>query len=152
MSRNLSGVANIVFRQVQVENYILDDGLATPSKWLTSWPMRSTYLASDGRNFNDWAAVVNWEVPTWLTPRGGSKTGKLFAGYTRDRNGNVLGGCTVYLVHTSDGVREATVTSDNSTNVGYFELISLTTDAYYIEAFDPSGNPAGITANNLTGV
>lgn len=148
MSRIIPGsaaAADLFVRRI--EDYVLDDGVITPVKWLSLWPSRS-YLVP-----GDWGSLLMPDAPDyWLwdpyTP--GASTQRAIIGTTVDSNAAALGNCTVKIVRQSDGTTVQTLTSDAN---GHFEAYVPDTGTYQVIGFI-SGSPdrAGASDNNLTGV
>lgn len=69
------------------------------------------------------------------------------SGITRDLTGTPLGNCNVILFRTGSNVALATTTSDGSGNFTF--IVADNAGYFFMAAFDPSGNPAGITANTI---
>jgi hypothetical protein len=74
------------------------------------------------------------------------------SGVTRDRNGNILGSCTVILCRTSDNVCIATTTSDGSGKFSFTNIAPAPKVNYYLVAFK-AGSPdvEGASDNNIIG-
>lgn len=78
----------------------------------THWPGRSGLDASG----DEWHAAVWYDMPHFNS---GAIAKLGFSGYTRDVNGVAIGGCTVRLFRTSDGLLTCQVVSDAN---GFFTL------------------------------
>lgn len=141
-----------VLKPQKAERYETLDGLGVQPQWLTLWPNRPFLIPGDWSN----PIMQFFDAPDYWTfdPQPtGTSTKKLIAGYTRNAAGTPVGGVTVKAFRTTDDVLEQTVVSNNSTNVGYFEIYVSTTGNHYLVG-ELAGSPdtSGATDNNLAGV
>jgi len=128
--------------------FTLFDGVKDGGRYFSGSHLYYIQSATDARS----CAVTAAGSAYWSGCIATFKGKPYIAGVTRDANGAVLGGCTVYLFKTSDKSYIGTTTSDAITGVYILYVADVSSTAYFITALkDGSPNVMGITDDNLVG-
>lgn len=132
--------------ETQRDGYFEDPWHAVPGAFSSPWWPRSRFAGDCGVDVAMCPSV--WWAEVYPTAGASSRYG--FRGYTRDRFGSAVGGCTVKLFLSSDDSRQDSQVSDPT---GAF----LVTTPYYPDAHwiyvhkDGSPDIDGVSTNDLIG-